>query len=191
MVAYAGALAGIGYATYAVSPPGANAVTALIAPGAGAVLMLLCAGLSLSISSNRKLGMIGIHVGLLIPLLMASGPLMRIGGSFSNADTFNNQLDSLQSAADSGVVLGSVQATGEERRFSMRVESTTGSEELFAIDLESNEGANAWHPASYQAVGLASSIVLSLFAFLVMLLQRPLLPKRSSEAQNNKRDDVD
>lgn len=96
LIAYAAALLAIGYLTYTVAPPGSNAKTALIAPAIGAAAALVCAVLSL-IRSDRKLCMIGIHLGLILPLLMALGPTMRLSGSLSNTAEFNKDFEAAKS----------------------------------------------------------------------------------------------
>jgi hypothetical protein len=90
MVLYAAALLGVGYLTYSLAPPGANAATALyISAGIGA-LMVLCAIATLARKVNRTAGMIGIHLGLVLPLLAAAGPIARLPGSLENAKRFND-----------------------------------------------------------------------------------------------------
>lgn len=188
LVLYAAALLAIGVSTHLVSPPGANPATALMAPAAGAILILVCAGLSLMINSNRLLGMIGIHVALLIPLLMAGGPAARLTGSLANATQFNDQLTKIHEGANGGVVISTVQATDGQRNFISRLESQASSNQLFSIQLEGDETAAEWHPAGYQTVGLASSIAVSLFAFVVLIMQRPPLPKRTAPESDAQED---
>jgi hypothetical protein len=90
MVLYAAALLCVGYLTYSLAPPGANAATALyISAGIGA-LMVLCAIATLARKVNRTVGMIGIHLGLVLPLLAAAGPIARLPGSMENAKRFND-----------------------------------------------------------------------------------------------------
>lgn len=79
----------VGGLTYFVAPPGANAVTALIISIVAALAMTTCAVMSLMIDSKRVLGMIGIHLGLLLPLLVAAGPIMRLRPSLDKAHAFN------------------------------------------------------------------------------------------------------
>jgi hypothetical protein len=51
--------------------------------------MTTCAILSLLIESRRTLGMIGIHLGLILPLIVAVGPFMRLRSSLDKAHAFN------------------------------------------------------------------------------------------------------
>jgi len=168
-----------GLATYLVSPPGANAFTALLIPTIGAVLAIACAVMSLMIGANRLLGMLGIHLGLVLPLVMALGAGARLGGSLGGAQEFNDQLAKLQEAAETETVLSRVQRVGAgeaaARKFVVKQESATGSEELFSVPVD-NDGA--WRPRGYQTVGIASAVALSAFAFIVLLMQRPSLPER-------------
>ena len=62
-----------GYVTMSVAPPGSRPATAFIIPAIAAGLSIAAAVLSLMIKSNRRLGMIGIHVGLVLPLLFTAG----------------------------------------------------------------------------------------------------------------------
>jgi len=92
MLLYAAALVGIGFLTYSVAPPGANATTALIISSAFAGIMVFCAIASLAIRQNRTLGMVGIHVGLVMPLVVAAGSFMRFPGSLNNTQQFNEAI---------------------------------------------------------------------------------------------------
>lgn len=92
MIAYALSLLGVGWLTFFVAFPGSNAFTALIIPAVGAILMTVCAVLALRIGSNRTLGMIGIHAGLIIPLVIALGAGMRLRGSLEKSLAFNKQV---------------------------------------------------------------------------------------------------
>ncbi|MBL0926284.1 MAG: hypothetical protein IBJ11_01355 [Phycisphaerales bacterium] len=149
MIAYGLALLSIGYVTYSVAPPGANAWTALLITLVGAGLMIACAVLTLRIRQNRLPGIIGVHAGLVLPLLLAIGPAMRLSGSLENAAKFND-----------AVKAGSV-----------------------TVVTQTGENKNTIpHPVAYQAVGLASIAVLSIFAFIALLMLRPPLPPRTIEA---------
>ena len=56
---------------YVLAPDKSRAVTALYAGGGSAVLMWLCAVMAMQIERKRTIGMIGIHVGMVLPLLFA------------------------------------------------------------------------------------------------------------------------
>ena len=93
MVAYAIALVMVSGLTAFTAPPGAKAITAVIVGGGIGALMIACAVMSLMIRRNRLVGMIGIHVGLLLPLLALSGPAMRLAPSWEKTRTFNERLE--------------------------------------------------------------------------------------------------
>jgi len=68
---YAAFLALCGFAAYAMSGFAANARTALIVGFGTAVVMVIFGFLAGMIHKNRAAGMIGIHVGLVLPLVFA------------------------------------------------------------------------------------------------------------------------
>lgn len=149
MSAYALAMLGIGYLTFISAPPESKAWTALLVPGIGAAAVIACVVMATRINANRKLGMIGIHVGLLLPLLMAAGSFWRLPGSLArNSAYYANQTLKLPSDAGTGgtsVTLSSAAA----------------------------------HPTGYQAVGIGAIGTLSAFAFIAVLLLRPKPPAKS------------
>lgn len=71
LVLYAVLVVALGILAYSDAPEGANAATALIVPIAVAVVSLGCAVMALLIHKQRTVGMIGIHLGIVIPLLVA------------------------------------------------------------------------------------------------------------------------
>lgn len=102
MFAYGVTILVIGYATMALRFPGAAALTAIIAPLIMAGLMFACAVASLMIGRNRRAGMIGIHVGLVLPLLFALAiGFGRLPKSLSATGEFND----LVRAQEAGVVV--------------------------------------------------------------------------------------
>jgi hypothetical protein len=71
MSVYAAFLAGSGFLAFAMSGFASNARTALIVGFGTAVVMVICAVLAGMIRKNRAAGMIGIHAGLILPLIFA------------------------------------------------------------------------------------------------------------------------
>ncbi|HBS28874.1 MAG TPA: hypothetical protein DEB06_05365 [Phycisphaerales bacterium] len=94
MIAYALTLLAIGTITYLVALPGSGALTALLIPALGGAAMTVCAVLALRIGSNRTLGMVGIHAGLALPLVLALGSGLRLRASMEKAQVFNDQVRS-------------------------------------------------------------------------------------------------
>lgn len=110
MIAYALAVLFVGGLTYFVAPPGASAVTALIVSIAAALLASACAVMSLLIESRRTLAMIGIHAGIVLPLVIAAGSFARLRGSLDGAHAFN------QAIAQSGGVIVSSQTIQDKSK---------------------------------------------------------------------------
>lgn len=176
MLVYAVCMLVSGYVTMMVSPPGAKPATALLIPAIAAALAATAAVLSLMIKSNRKLGMIGIHVGLVLPLLFMAGSLMRVSGSVAKAGEFNSQLERIQTAVQqpNGQVTLSLVAAPES--------SNDKSKLMRANWVEDNTPTSItpkapWKPYGYQSVGMISIAMLSLLAFVSLLLHRPEIPK--------------
>ena len=71
MFTYAVFLAACGFAAFAMAGFASNAKTALIVGCGTAAVMIICGLLAGIIKKNRTAGMIGIHAGLLLPLIFA------------------------------------------------------------------------------------------------------------------------
>lgn len=71
MFVYAAVMIIAGGIAFALAPEGAKATTALAVPAACGLLMILSGLLSKAIEKKYVLGMIGIHLGLILPLLFA------------------------------------------------------------------------------------------------------------------------
>ncbi|MFG0292770.1 MAG: hypothetical protein ACIAQF_02565 [Phycisphaerales bacterium JB065] len=176
MLVYAVCMLVSGYVTMMVSPPGAKPATALIIPGIAAALAAASAVLSLMIKSNRKLGMIGIHVGLVLPLLFMAGSLMRVSGSVSKADEFNSQLERIHTALQepNGQVTLSLVADPDSSREKDRLMRANWVEDNTPTSITPKA---PWKPYGYQSVGMISIAMLSVLAFVSLLLHRPEIPK--------------
>ncbi len=166
MIVYAVALSGVGYITYIVAPEGASAKTAVAITGGLALLTLVCAVLALLIKANRRLGMIGIHVGLLIPLVAIAGSAARLSGSLENAQAGNAAISALVEQLDSADT-GTLQKKDDDV-WKLAFPGSGVSVEL----------TNVFQPKGYQTVGIASTALLSAFAFVAFLLHRPKLPPK-------------
>ena len=71
MLAYAVVILVIGYTTFLVAPPGANAGTALMIPLVMAILMVVCGVGTLLVGRNRRVGLLCLYGGIVLPLLFA------------------------------------------------------------------------------------------------------------------------
>lgn len=176
MLVYAVCLLISGYVTMSVAPPGAKPATAFIIPAVAAALSIAAAVLGLMIKSNRKLGMIGIHVGLVLPLIFAAGSLSRVAGSIGSAQEFNDQLGQIHTALQqpgTEVTLTRVDDPESDRERDMLMQASWVQDGTpTTISPES-----PWKPYGYQSVGMISIAMLSVLAFVALLLHRPEIPK--------------
>lgn len=170
LVAYAFALVASGYVTYMVAPPGGSAITAVAIPGVIGLLCVVCAVLSLMIKSNRKLGMIGVHVGLLLPVLTIAGTVSRLSGGLENVNTGNENIAKIIERAE-----GATAAVITPR------EDGDGLDLAFAELGEPVDMTHVFSHKGYQVVGIASSAAISLFALVALLAQRPKLPPKEKK----------
>jgi hypothetical protein len=166
LIAYAVALVAVGYVTYSLAPEGANAKTALVISAGIGLVCVACAVLGLLIKGNRTLGMIGVHVGLIMPLLAVGGTASRLGGAIEATNAGNAALATLsEQAKDAQSLMVQRPAEGELK--------------LVFPDASEQVDMNAvLEPRGYQAVGIASTAALSAFAFLALLFHRPKLPPK-------------
>jgi hypothetical protein len=86
MFAYAGFLIACGLVAYFMAPPGVNATTALLVPGLAAILMIVFGAMANMFPRNRNVGMVGVHVGLVLPLLFALAFGFRAYNTFRGGD---------------------------------------------------------------------------------------------------------
>jgi hypothetical protein len=86
MFAYAVFLVICGAIAFFMAPANTKAATALIVPSVAAALMVVFATMAAKLPRNRTVGMIGVHVGLVLPLLFAVAFAARAYGAFGNPD---------------------------------------------------------------------------------------------------------
>lgn len=67
---YAGFILACSLAAFIMAADKSRATTALYAGGGSAVLVFICGVMARMIYSNKMVGMIGIHAGLVLPLLL-------------------------------------------------------------------------------------------------------------------------
>lgn len=102
MFMYGGAMMLCGVVAYMMAPPGANAATAVAVPAVCAVLMDVCAIMSAGLKKNRKVGMIGIHAGLVLPLVFAVAFGLRGASVAQGVSDYRAASDRYLSAVRSG-----------------------------------------------------------------------------------------
>ena len=86
MFAYAVFLVICGFTAYFMAPAGAKAGTALVVSSATAAVMVICGSMAGALNRNRVVGMIGIHAGLVLPLVFALLFGMRAYAAFGNPE---------------------------------------------------------------------------------------------------------
>lgn len=82
MMVYAAFMVVCGLVAFFRAPPGSNAATALVVPSIAAFLMVVCGVMAASFHRSRTVGMIGIHAGLVLPILFAIAFGMRAWKTF-------------------------------------------------------------------------------------------------------------
>ncbi len=186
ILAYAAALMTIGFFTAEVAPPSSKSGTSQIAAFGSAGIMIACAVMSLLVNVNRKVGMIGIHLAIVMPLLVAAAPGIRLGLTLADTAEFNEQLGKLQDAvtpdeqddgdAASRVVNLSLGVGGGEDGETV-LNARAAGELLWQSDLGSG-----WRPKGYAAMSLVSVLGLSIFAFVALVSHRPKVPAKEKPA---------
>lgn len=169
-----------GLVTYLVSPDRGSAFTAVAVSGGIAVLAFACAVGSPTVKSNRMVGMIAIHLGLVLPLLGILGPAMRLAPSYANARVAAAQVQEINAdlEANERAVIGRLSEPG----------ATPAGLEEEGVTVVLSEGQD-FKPVGYQTVGIASSGLISALAFVALVLHRPKVPKKE-EGERGEREPV-
>lgn len=149
MFVYAVLLVDAGVFAYLIAPPEANAATALIVPAACALLMTLCGIASLMLRKNRAIGMIGIHAGLILPLVFAAAIGSRALAASGAAATYAEQSEAYERLPEADRPA------------------------TFGAYLETLDEPGPDHDKTYLATTLWRLAGISGLAFVVILSQRP------------------
>lgn len=192
MILYAVVLVAMGVAAFLLAPEGANAKTALISSSGSAFLMVICAVLAMT--SNRTLVMVGVHVGLLLPLVFAGTFFWRgsIGWQASGQYQYLNEVV-LPREVDAGRYENT--AEGRDAFFAdkayeiARAEGEVSAElaekdAFIAKAIENNDLPN--HDKAYVGRLLMLLFGTSLAFFVAILTQRP---KPEAREPREERDD--
>lgn len=165
MFGYAAVIVGLCVLAVAIAPEGANAATAVVFGGGAAVVMVVMGVLSLMIGRNRKLGMVGIHLGLLMPLVFAALFGWRIAPAYRSS----GQHRYFYGAYDRAVASGSIADSAESRStFIVGGRGSVKGEEIPPTD------------KSYLGTILTLLFGTSTAAFTLLLATRPEVPKAAS-----------
>jgi hypothetical protein len=194
LVAYAATLLSLGVTSAQLAPEGANATTAIAFPAIFAALVLVFAVLSMLIRSNYRLGMIGIHGALVLPLIIALGALMRFPVSTANTQEYLEINAEVQTILDQPV--GDDADEGEASQPAAVVSRTE--EDNITVGqrgvtnfrtFERDDWKKSMRPVGYQAVSLFATGAVSIFAFVALLAQRPKVSKPKPAAAEDRNDE--
>jgi len=184
---YAALLLAGGIVAVLLAPDPSRAVTAVIVTGACAVLVVLCALLARRLPKSKAQGMIGIHLGLLLPVLFAIVFIQR--GIAIHRDVLDHRE---QRAAFSEFVLEDVEPDTDDafrdwlirNKFREAYEAGTIDE---AVSVDAFRTQNEFrrlrrvndHDKSYLRLVLFTLAGISAAMFVVMLRQRPKPSERA------------
>ncbi len=166
MFLYALLLIGLSLLAYLMAPPGANATTAVVVGGVTAAIMCAMAVFALVIHKNRVLGMIGIHIGMILPLVFCVGFLMRIPVAYGESGVYHY----FDNAFRQKVADGARQDTPEDRRAFL----VDAADNLAGADIPDTDKA-------YLGRTLTLLFGASTAAFVLLLLSRPSVPKKDAD----------
>lgn len=169
MLVYAAGMLVGGGAAFLLAPANANAATALLVPGIAAALMALSAMGAAMLPRNRKLGMIGIHIGLVLPIIFAAGMVPRALAAGEASASYN------ELAAEYSEQTGAV-AEQDPEAFVAWQTARDGQAE--PVD----------HDKAYLATTLWSLTAWSALAFVGILSRRP---KPADRGPNEEGDDAE
>ena len=155
LVLYAALVVVLGAIAYADAPEGANAATALIVPIAVAVVSVACAVMALLIHKHRTVGMIGIHLGIVVPLLVA----IAVGQRAYATHTASKKYQETQQLWEQRIQGGAIGTPTARERFFEEAESPD-------------------HDKGYLRGALVAIAAVSVQTFVTMIVARPKPPAR-------------
>ncbi len=162
MFLYAALILSFGILAYLIAPPGANAKTAVVVTAICAVVMGSMGVMSLLIHKNRKVGMIGIHLGMVLPLIFAALFLMRAGSNYRASGVYTYFQNAYQVDLND-----------------RKAEDTTANRESFLSGAKPDSGNEIpTGDKGYLGFILTMLFGVSVAAFVVLLLSRPKLPPK-------------
>lgn len=165
MFLYAALLIALGVLAYLIAPPGAKAGTAVIVTSVCAVAMIAMGVMALLVHRKRKIGIIGIHVGLLLPLLFGATFLWRAGESYRASGVYQY----FENAYIAEVQAGTFRDAERDRTAFLSGARPKSAKEIPAGD------------KGYLGFILTMLFGISVAAFVVLLLSRPKLPPKQAK----------
>lgn len=158
---YALVLVGLGLYAFNQAPNPRAAATALIVPSIYAALMIVSGLCALLIARHRRIGMIGIHLGLVLPLLFAAVTAQRAWSTTSKLQNYPAALSAFTTALAADPEL-----------------SDFNSRKAFFKDRSSPD-----HDTTYLRNTLWSIVGVSVLTFGALLAVRPRPAQRSPLAE--------
>ncbi len=160
LVLYAALVLVMGALAFASAPEGANKITALIFPGLIAAVSLACVVMSLFINKKRTVGMIGIHLGIVFPLLVALAVGHRAYKVHQDSGQHNQAVELWEQRVQDGAI------------------STPEARERFF-----EEGNYPEYDKAYLRTALVAISAISLVTFVAMIAARPKPPARKPKPE--------
>ena len=155
LVLYAVLVLALGALAFMDAPEDANAATALIFPAIIAVVSVACAVMAMLIHKNRTVGMIGIHFGIVFPLLVAIAVGHRAWVAHQASETYQ----ATQLAWEQKIQGGAI--------------GTPGARDKFFEEQNSPD-----YDKGYLRGALVAIAAVSLQTFVTMIVARPKPPAR-------------
>jgi|GEM_PF-850852 len=178
MILYAVGLVFAGVIAFNLAPEGASAITALAVPAVAGAMMVICAVLSLRIKSNYRQGMVGIHAGLVFPLLFA----ILFGMRAVKSDAASAEFRDLRAEYELRQTNGDESTFRDfliEQQYSAGIADGSIDGTKVTLDkFREKPGKLLDHDKAYLAATLWNLAVWSGFAFVAILLDRPTPDKR-------------
>ena len=166
MFLYSALILTFGIMAYVITPAGQAPVFAIVAICIAAVVMAAMGTMSLMIHKKRKVGMIGIHLGLFLPIVFAGIFLWRAGHNYRDSGVY-------------GYFENAYQADLKDRN----AEDTTANRDSFLSGAKPEAGKDIPdHDKGSLGFILTMLFGVSVAAFIVLLLSRPKLPPKPAPA---------
>ena len=159
MIGYAVFLVAGGLIAFLLAPEGADATTALLVPSIAAALMLGSAALASLMRRSKAAGMIGIHAGLVLPLIFALGIGQRALATWSAVGDYRDQREAYEAAEPRPESFGDY------------------------LEAQGVAGEVPEYDKSYLAIILTVLALGSVGAFVLLLLKRPKPGDRGDAAE--------
>ena len=160
LVLYSALVLVMGALAYASAPEGANKATALVFPGLIAAISVACAVMALFIHKARKIGMIGIHLGIVFPLLVAVAVGHRGYKVHQDSGQYREAVELWEQRVQEGAI------------------STPEARERFF-----EEGNYPEYDKAYLRTALVAISAISLLTFVAMIAARPKPPARKPASE--------